>query len=265
MRPTVDESVLSDGGLKVDQSGATLTITLARPDSRNSQTPATWRALSAVATSLAPDVRIVVLRGEGKSFSAGLDKRMFAEGVDGELPLSGMADLSDADFDAAIAGFQHAFTCWRDVDPIVIAAVQGHAIGAGFQLALGADLIVVANDVQFSMKETQLGLVPDLGGTHPLVAAVGYPTALEMCASGRWIGAQEAVSTGIAVSNVEVTELDEEVARLSEGFLTALPEAVIETKHLLSGALSRTRAEQCAAERQAQRRRITHLSSLMGG
>ena len=115
------------------------------------------------------------------------------------------------------------------------------------------------------MKETQLGLVPDLGGTHPLVAAVGYPTALEMCASGRWIGAQEAVSTGIAVSNVEVTELDEEVARLSEGFLTALPEAVVETKHLLSGALSRTRAEQCAAERQAQRRRITHLSSLMGG
>ena len=57
----------------------------------------------------------------------------------------------------------------------------------------------------------------------PTRGPVGYPTALEMCASGRWIGAQEAVSTGIAVSNVEVTELDEEVARLSEGFLTALP------------------------------------------
>ena len=102
---------------------------------------------------------------------------MFAEGVDGELPLSGMADLSDADFDAAIAGFQHAFTCWRDVDPIVIAAVQGHAIGAGFQLALGADLIVVANDVQFSMKETQLGLVPDLGApTHSWPSWVSHST-----------------------------------------------------------------------------------------
>ena len=67
MRPTVDESVLSDGGLKVDQSGATLTITLARPDSRNSQTPATWRALSAVATSLAPDVRIVVQKRKIKN------------------------------------------------------------------------------------------------------------------------------------------------------------------------------------------------------
>ena len=133
MRPTVDESVLSDGDSKVDQSGATLTITLARPDSRNSQTRRRGARLALSPPRWHPTSGIVVLRGEGKSFSAGLDKRMFAEGVDGELPLSGMADLSDADFDAAIAGFQHAFTCWRDVDPIVIAAVQGHAIGAGFQ------------------------------------------------------------------------------------------------------------------------------------
>ena len=93
-----------------------------------------------------------------------------------------MAQLSDEDFDAKIADFQHAFTCWRGLDAVVIAAVQGHAVGAGFQLALGADLIVVANDVQFSMKETQLGLVPDLGGTHPLVSAVGYRPPLK-CAS----------------------------------------------------------------------------------
>ena len=265
MRPDIDESVLADGGILVDQSGAVVTVTLARPETRNAQTPATWRALSAVADSLASDVRIVVLRAEGKSFSAGLDKRMFAEGIPGELPLAGMAQLSDEDFDAKIADFQHAFTCWRALDAVVIAAVQGHAVGAGFQLALGADLIVVANDVQFSMKETQLGLVPDLGGTHPLVSAVGYPTALEMCISGRWIGAREAVESGIAVSHVEVGELGEEVQRLSEGILSAMPEAAAETKHLLSGALTCTRDEQCAAERQAQRRRINHLSSLFGG
>lgn len=265
MRLALDESVLSDGGLRIDQSGDVLTVTLARPESRNAQTPATWRALSAVAASLASDVRIVVLRAEGKSFSAGLDRRMFTEGIPGELALTDMAQLSDEEFDAAIAGFQDAFTCWRNLDAIVIAAVQGHAVGAGFQLALGADIIVVANDVQFSMKETQLGLVPDLGGTHPLVRAVGYPAALEICVSGRWVAAQEAVDRGIAFSAVDVSELDEEVQRLSTSFLSAIPDAAAETKRLLRDATSRTRAEQCDAERQSQRRRITHLSSLMGG
>lgn len=266
MRSALDEAVLVDGGIRVDysESGAVVTVTLARPDSRNAQTPATWRALSAVAKSLASDVRIVVLQAEGKSFSAGLDKRMFAEGIPGELPLAGMAGLSDDDFDEAIAGFQDAFTCWRGLDAIVIAAVQGHAVGAGFQLALGADIIVVANDVQFSMKETQLGLVPDLGGTHPLVSAVGYPAALEICVSGRWVGAAEAVESGIALSKVEVGELAEEVERIAAGILTAMPEAAAQTKHLLRGALDSTRDEQCAAERKAQRRRIAHLASLFG-
>lgn len=264
MPSRVDEAVLSDGGLRVDQAGPVLTITLARPESRNAQTPATWRALSAVAASLASDVRVVVIKGQGQSFSAGLDKRMFTDGVAGELPLAGMATLLDSEFDDAIAGFQHAFTCWRELDAIVIAAVQGHAIGAGFQLALGADIIVAADDVQFCMKETQLGLVPDLGGTHPLVRAVGYPAALEICVSGRRVGAREAIDRGIAFSSVPAAELDAEVQRLAASFLTALPEAAVETKRLLRGAADLTRSQQCAQERQSQRRRITHLSSLMG-
>lgn len=264
MEQTANDAVLADGGVRVDQSGPILTITLARPESRNAQTPATWRALSAIATSLAPEVRVVVLKGEGQSFSAGLDKRMFAEGVAGELPLSGMATLSDADFDQAITGFQDAFTCWRDLDAIVIAAVQGHAIGAGFQLALGADIVVAADDVQFSMKETQLGLVPDLGGTHPLVSAVGYSAALDICVSGRRIGADEAVALGIALRAAPVTQLDAEVQRLADSYLSALPEAATETKRLLRNAENLSRPEQCAKERQAQRRRITHLSSLLG-
>ena len=75
-----------------------------------------------------------------------------------------------------------------------IAAVQGHAIGAGFQLALACDLRVVADDVQFAMRETSLGLVPDLTGTHPLVGLVGYARALEICVTGRFVHAEEAVA-----------------------------------------------------------------------
>jgi enoyl-CoA hydratase/carnithine racemase len=187
---------------------------------------------------------------------------MFAEGVPGELSLAGMAALTDAEFDSMIADFQRAFCCWRELDAVVIAAVQGYAIGAGFQLALGADIIVAADDVAFCMKETQLGLVPDLAGTHPLVSTVGYSAALEICASGRLVGADEAVKRGIAVSAVPVGLLDDEVNRIAQSFLTALPQATVETKHLLAGALQRTRGEQCVAERAAQRRQFALLSKM---
>ena len=70
--------------------------------------------------------------------------------------------------------------------------MQGHAIGAGFQLALACDLRVLAEDAQFSMAEVTLGLVPDLGGTKRLVELVGYARALEICVTGRRVGAAEA-------------------------------------------------------------------------
>ncbi len=70
--------------------------------------------------------------------------------------------------------------------------MQGHAIGAGFQLALACDLRVLAEDARFSMAEVTLGLVPDLAGTKRLVELVGYARALEICATGRRIDATEA-------------------------------------------------------------------------
>ena len=74
--------------------------------------------------------------------------------------------------------------------------MQGYAIGAGFQLALACDLRVLADDAQLSMKETSLGLVPDLTGTKPLVEAVGYSRALEICTTGRLVGATGGRSAG---------------------------------------------------------------------
>ena len=82
----------------------------------------------------------------------------------------------------------------RRVPAVVsVAAVQGHAIGAGFQLALGADIRIVAEDAQFTMAEPTLGLVPDLGGTKRLVDLVGYSRAAEICLTGRRVGAEEAL------------------------------------------------------------------------
>ncbi|MDJ1133057.1 enoyl-CoA hydratase/isomerase family protein [Streptomyces iconiensis] len=256
-------TLLDKDGVHVVADGDVATVTLANPAKRNAQTPAMWRALAEAGRVLPGGVRVVVLRGEGKSFSAGLDRRAFEpDGIDGELSFLKLAQSSDEVLDSAITEFQGAFTWWRRPDLISIAAVQGHAIGAGFQLALACDLRVCADDAEFAMRETSLGLVPDLAGTHPLVNLVGYARALEICATGRSVHAEEADRLGLANLVVPPGELEAAVSDLSAALLAAPRDAVVETKALLAGASSRTYDEQRAAERGAQARRLRDLAGL---
>jgi len=257
------DPVLDKDGVRLTVDEALATVTLTNPAKRNIQSPAVWRALAEAGRALPGSVRVVVLRAEGKSFSAGLDRQMFTpEGIDGEPTFIDIARSGDAELDATIAEYQEAFTWWRRNDLVSIAAVQGHAIGAGFQLALACDLRVVADDVQFAMRETSLGLVPDLTGTHPLVSLVGYARALEICATGRFVLSKEAVSTGLANIAVPREQLDDTAADLASALLAAPREAVIETKALLRGAQERTYEEQRAAERTTQARRLRDLAGI---
>jgi enoyl-CoA hydratase/carnithine racemase len=257
------DPVLEKDGVRLVVDGETATVTLTNPARLNAQSPALWRALAEAGRTLPGAVRVVVLRAEGKSFSAGLDRQAFTpEGFPGEPSFLEMARGGDAEMDAIIAGYQEAFTWWRRNDIVSIAAVQGHAIGAGFQLALACDLRVVADDVQFAMRETSLGLVPDLTGTQPLVALVGYARALEICATGRFVTAEEAVSSGLANLSVPRGELDGAVRDLAAALLAAPRDAVIETKSLLRDAAGRTFDEQRAAERAAQGRRLRDLAGI---
>jgi enoyl-CoA hydratase/carnithine racemase len=257
------DPVLDKDGVRLTVDEAIATVTLTNPAKRNAQSPALWRALTEAGRALPGSVRVVVLRAEGQSFSAGLDRQMFTpEGIDGEPTFIDLARSGDAELDATIAGYQEAFTWWRQSDIVSVAAVQGHAIGAGFQLALACDLRVVADDVQFAMRETSLGLVPDLTGTHPLVGLVGYARALEICVTGRFVGAEEAVTTGLANIAVSRDQLDETVRDLATALLAAPRDAVIETKALLRGAQERTYEAQRAAERAAQARRLRDLAGV---
>jgi enoyl-CoA hydratase/carnithine racemase len=249
--------------LTVDGTASLATVTLVGAPKRNAQSPALWRALTEAGRLLPGTVRVVVLRGEGLSFSAGLDRQAFTpEGFDGEPSFLDLARSSEARIDAVIAEYQEAFTWWRRNDLVTVAAVQGHAIGAGFQLALACDLRVCADDVQFAMRETGLGLVPDLTGTHPLVGLVGYGRALEICATGRFVHAAEAERIGLANLVVPAAELDGAVTDLVAALLAAPRDAVIETKALLRGATERRFEEQRAAERAAQARRLRDLAGI---
>jgi enoyl-CoA hydratase/carnithine racemase len=250
----------------VQVDGPLTAVTLARPERRNAQTPAMWRMLAAVGQGLPEATRVVLLRAEGESFSAGLDRAMLtAEGLPGEPGLAELAALPDASLDGVIAGFQEAFTWWRRPDIVSVAVVAGHAVGAGFQLALACDLRLVSTDARFAMREVGLGLVPDLGGTGHLVEALGYARALELCLTGRWVDADEAVQLGLAQAAVPRAELDAASADLVAALLAAPAGAARATKALLRSARYATMEASLAAERAAQAARLRELAAATRG
>jgi enoyl-CoA hydratase/carnithine racemase len=196
-----DAATLERARLALDLDGAVATVTLSCPERRNSQTPSMWHALADIGAHLPDETRVVVVRGSGSSFSAGLDVGLISgEGVPGEDSVTALMHGSDAEVLDTIDGYQRGFTWLRDPRFVSIAQVHGHAIGAGFQLALACDLRVLADDVKLCMKEPALGLVPDLTGTKPLVDLVGFSRALEICATARYVLADEARELGLATS-----------------------------------------------------------------
>jgi enoyl-CoA hydratase/carnithine racemase len=243
-----------DGGVRVEVDGPLARVRLCRPEKRNSQTPATWQALAAAGDGLPDSVRVVVVSGEGPSFSAGLDRSMFAG-------IGSWTGEGDSDFLDRIASYQAGFSWLRRPEFVSIAAVQGHAIGAGFQLALACDLRVAATDAQFTMAEPSLGLVPDLGGTQVLVDLVGYSRAVEICATARRVGAEEAERIGLVNLVVPGDQLAAAVDDLAAAVMSSVHGAVTATKALLLAARDRTYVEQLFAERQAQMSRISALAA----
>lgn len=252
-------------GLRLDVEGPVATVVLDRPDVRNAQTPAMWRALAEIGRTVPDDVRIVVVTGAGETFSAGLDRAMLDPSTSGQESVVGLLALGDAEAAARIGEFQAGFTWLRDPRFVSIAKVRGHAVGAGFQLALSCDLRVVADDARFCMKESALGLVPDLAGTRPLVELVGYARALEICATAREVAAEEAVRIGLALSSVPTGELDRAVADLVAALVAPMPGVVPETKALLQGSGDRDLDEQRRLEREAQVRRFRAVAAALGG
>ncbi len=244
-------------------AGSVATITLSRPDRLNAQTPDTWLWLARVGSALPGTVRVVVVRGEGRAFSAGLDRALFQpDGGSGSL--AELAALPTTEAVERIASFQAGFGWLARPDIVSIAAVRGHAIGAGFQLALACDLRILSDDAQLTMAEPTHGLVPDLGGTKRLVELVGYSRAADICFTARRVGAEEAYRIGLASAVVPAGELGAAVERTAAAILALSRDAVIETKALLLAAAGRSQQAQEQAEREAQHRRLRDLAGLVG-
>ncbi|MDY7106096.1 MAG: crotonase/enoyl-CoA hydratase family protein [Actinomycetota bacterium] len=183
-------------------------VRMNRPDKLNALDPAMFAALGEAGDAIAadPSVRAVVLSGEGRGFCAGLDFGSFQSMAERGGPKQGDGDGGGerkVDLGARPEGRitntgQHAVYVWTSMPAPVIAAVHGVALGGGCQIALGADLRIVAPDARMSVLEIRWGLVPDMCGTQLLPRLVGLDVAKELTFTGRMVEGTEAVQIGLA-------------------------------------------------------------------
>ena len=188
-----------------ERRGRALLIRLNRPEKLNAISDELLRELNAAldAGERDPEVGAFVITG---------DKRAFAAGADiGEIAaLPDFAAAADADF---ITGtWERVARCRKPV----IAAVAGHALGGGCELAMMCDIILAADNAKFAQPEIVLGTMPGAGGTQRLARAVGKSKAMEMCLTGRAMDAAEAESSGLAARVVPVDKLEEEAMAMAE-------------------------------------------------
>jgi enoyl-CoA hydratase/carnithine racemase len=193
-----DMTTDSAGRVTVTLTGGVADVRLNRPEKRNALDPAMFEALVATGEQLKsqPGLRAVVLSGEGPDFCAGLDFASFQAMRTG-MRLSATAQLPAADGPAKATG-QRAAYVWAEVPVPVIAALRGNALGGGLQIALGADIRIVAPDARLSVFEVAWGLIPDMTGTQLLPELVGRDVAKELTYTARTVSGEEAVRIGLA-------------------------------------------------------------------
>jgi enoyl-CoA hydratase/carnithine racemase len=203
-----------------------LLVGIARPEKRNALTRELLHAIvdAVVAAERTPDVRAVVLYGEGPVFSAGVDFAMLAADVRGESPTP---------FRSLVGDMQTALSRLEALEKPVIAALHRYVPGLGLELALACDARIATSDCELGLPEVRVGLVPDVGGTTRLVRTVGYARAKELILTGRMIRAEEALAIGLVNRVVAPGEHVREAVRLAQEMAANAPLAVGLAKRLI--------------------------------
>ena len=231
--------------VQMDVADGVAHVRLNRPDKMNALDGAMFVAIAEAGASVAadPSVRAVVLSGEGRAFCSGLDFSSFQAMADGPRA-DARPDAGDGDGGGASMGAigetsgrithlgQQVAHVWQEVPVPVIAAIHGVALGGGIQIALGADIRIIAPDARMSVLEVKWGLVPDMTGTWMLTRLVGLDVAKELTFTGRMVEGEEAVRIGLA-TRVAADPLAEAHALAAE-IAGKSPHAVRAAKRLLN-------------------------------
>jgi enoyl-CoA hydratase/carnithine racemase len=229
-------------------------VRMTRTDKRNALDGAMFAALAAAGERLCtePGVRAVVLSGDGQSFCAGLDFGSFQQMAGGAQLDTGNGGGDGANPGAMVEGRithlgQQVAWVWQEVPVPVIAAVHGHALGGGIQIALGADIRIVHPDTKLSVREVHWGLVPDMTGTLMLTRLVRPDVAKELVFTARVIDGREAYELGIATRLSDTPHAD--AMALAAEIAGRSPDAVRGAKALMNRLVNDGAADQFAEER----------------
>jgi enoyl-CoA hydratase/carnithine racemase len=227
----------------IDVKDGIADVRLNRPDKMNALDGAMFAAIVEAGDALAadPSVRVVVLSGEGRGFCAGLDVGAFMGGGGGDDDASSFSVLGGRDEGRIANVAQQVAYTWTELPVPVIAAVHGVALGGGIQIALGADIRIVAPDAKLSVLEVRWGLFADMTGLQSLPRLVGLDVAKELAFTGRMVSGTEAVALGLATRVADdpraaAFELAAEIAGKN-------PAAIRHAKALLNAAGTRPLAE----------------------
>lgn len=217
--------------IQISQRGSIFEIILNRPQKRNAIDAAMYQQLDAAvaAAARADDVRAVLLRGMGKSFSAGIDVTAFLTMAEryGENWQQHMRAITH--------DFQSVLTRLERLEQPTIALLHGHCLGLAMELALACDLRLAAEGTMMGLPETRLGMIPDVGGTTRLTRLVGPARAKELIFTGRQIEARQAADWGIVNDVVPAGELLARAETLVDEISQAAPLAVGMAKRVIDG------------------------------
>jgi enoyl-CoA hydratase/carnithine racemase len=213
------------------------TLTLARPDKRNARNPLMWDELARLGVELLPDdtLRCLVVMGEGSPFSAGID---LVEGM-GAMVAGWAERPHDERTLAEGMAAARTFSWIPDLGCASVAAVRGHAYGAGLQLARACDFRIFARGTKVGLVETRYGILPDMGATVRLPRIVGESRARELILLGEIIDAAEALRIGLANRVVADGDLDDAAAELAGRLAAQPPMAVRGARRAIDAAWHR--------------------------
>jgi enoyl-CoA hydratase/carnithine racemase len=227
--------------LRFEQDGHVGRLTLTRPEKLNSFTLEMWRELRELGEELLRDpgdLRVLVVIGEGRAFSSGIDTSVFSEDRSATDLAPDGAKCHDDPTVAGVLAAQDSYSWLEDAPFATVAAVRGYALGAGLQLALACDIRVMARGTKLGLLEFKYGIIPDLGGTQRLPRLVGAAKAKELIFTAAQIDADEAERIGLAEHVVADEELEEIADGLARAIAAQPPLAVRAAKRAVNVAMS---------------------------
>jgi enoyl-CoA hydratase len=220
----------------VEVRGAVTLITLNRPQALNALNTLVLAHLTAAFAAFDADSsqHCAVLTGSEKAFAAGADIK--------EMQAQTFADMYASNF---FAGWERVTATRKPW----IAAVNGFALGGGCEVAMMADFIIAGDGAKFGQPEIKLGVTPGMGGSQRLTRAIGKAKAMEMCLTGRMMGAEEAERAGLVAKVVPAADLVEEAVKTAAIIAAMPPLAAIACKEMVGAAFETTLQQGIVFER----------------